>query len=135
MHTRLYDIAIIGGGLAGLALSIQSARAGFRVVLFEKEKYPFHRVCGEYISLESWNFLQELGAPLSDMHLPLIRELLVTSPLGKSIQQSLPLGGFGIRRYIIDRMLADIAKREGVVLLEETKATNAAFSKDPFTVS
>ena len=52
-----YDLAIVGGGLAGLALSIQIAREGYRVILFEKEQYPLHRVCGEYISLESWDFL------------------------------------------------------------------------------
>ena len=32
-----YDVAIIGGGLAGLALSIQLARNNHEVVLFEKE--------------------------------------------------------------------------------------------------
>jgi flavin-dependent dehydrogenase len=31
-----YDLAIIGGGLAGLSLSIQIAKAGYRVILFEK---------------------------------------------------------------------------------------------------
>ena len=46
-----YDLAIIGGGLAGLTLAIQVRRMGHSVILFEKEKYPFHRVCGEYISL------------------------------------------------------------------------------------
>jgi flavin-dependent dehydrogenase len=45
-----YDVAIIGGGLAGLSLSIQLAKKNYSVVLFEKEKYPFHKVCGEYIS-------------------------------------------------------------------------------------
>ena len=30
-----YDVAIIGGGLAGLALSIQMARQNHKVVLFE----------------------------------------------------------------------------------------------------
>ena len=55
-----YDLAIVGGGLAGLSLSIQMAKAGYRVILFEKEQYPFHRVCGEYISLESWDFCKAL---------------------------------------------------------------------------
>ena len=56
-----YDIAIAGGGLAGLSLAIQSAYAGFNVLLLEKEEYPFHKVCGEYISFESWDFLESLG--------------------------------------------------------------------------
>jgi len=58
-----FDIAIIGGGLAGLSLSIQCANAGYRTLLFEKETYPFHKVCGEYISNESFPFLEKLGVP------------------------------------------------------------------------
>src|SRR5215212_1210229 len=110
---KLYDIAITGGGLGGLALSIQSARAGYKTILFEKEQYPFHRVCGEYISLESWNFLEELGLPLSDMNLPVIKRLLVSSPNGNTLQHRLGLGGFGISRYAIDHELAKIACHAG----------------------
>ena len=73
-----YDLAIAGGGLAGLALSIQIAKAGYRVVLFEKEQYPFHRVCGEYISLESWNFLHHLGVDLPSLNVSHIKRLQVS---------------------------------------------------------
>jgi len=85
-----YDVAIAGGGLAGLALSIQLAKAGYSVVLFEKDRYPFHKVCGEYISLESWNFLEELGLPLSDWGLPVIRRVLVSAPDGESKANEVP---------------------------------------------
>src|SRR5476649_2486474 len=105
-----YDVAVAGGGLAGLSLSILLAKAGFRVALFEKETFPFHKVCGEYVSLESWNFLEELGLPLSDWNLPIIRKLLISAPDGGSIEQELPLGGFGISRYKIDAALAAIAR-------------------------
>jgi len=97
-NAKKYDTCIIGGGLAGLALSIQLAKFGHSVALFEKEQFPFHRVCGEYISLESWNFLEELGLPLSDLKLPVITKLVVTAPNGNRLQQVLPLGGFGISR-------------------------------------
>lgn len=123
----VYDVAIIGGGLAGLSLSIQLAKAGFEVILFEKEKYPFHRVCGEYISLESWNFLENLGYPLSDIDLPIIKNLVVSAPNGKYIEQPLPLGGFGISRYKIDQEMAALAKLNGVNLLEGKKVTNVEF--------
>ncbi len=59
-----YDVAIVGGGLAGLSLSILLSKKGYQVILFEKEKYPFHKVCGEYISMESWNFIESLGLNL-----------------------------------------------------------------------
>jgi menaquinone-9 beta-reductase len=130
----LYDIAVIGGGLAGLALAIQSARAGYKVILFEKEQYPFHKVCGEYISLESWDFLEDLGIPLSQMNLPVIRRLIVSAPNGTKTEQPLPLGGFGISRYKLDSMLADIAMAAGVKVMENTKAENIEFSNEFFAV-
>jgi len=133
-ENKLYDVAIVGGGLAGLALSIQSARAGYKTIVFEKEKYPFHKVCGEYISFESWNFLEDLGVPLSQMNLPLIRRLLVTAPNGKELEQDLPLGGFGLSRYTLDAMLADIAKRNGVEIVERTKVEDIKFENEMFNV-
>jgi flavin-dependent dehydrogenase len=54
---NLYEVAIIGGGLAGLINAIQLAKADKKVILFEKQNYPFHRVCGEYISNETRPFL------------------------------------------------------------------------------
>jgi menaquinone-9 beta-reductase len=126
-ETRKYDVAIIGGGLAGLSLSILLARQNHRVCLFEKETYPFHKVCGEYISMESWDFLKNLGVPLDDWKLPQIRQLYVTAPNGKSIREELPLGGFGISRYKLDSFLAGIARQEGVDLLENTKVNNVHF--------
>ncbi len=132
---RLYDVAIVGGGLAGLALSIQCARAGYKTILFEKEKYPFHKVCGEYISFESWNFLEELGVPLSRMHLPVVKKLLVTSPNGKKLEQDLPLGGFGISRYTLDALLAKKASQSGVEVIEETKIINVKFDNGIFNTA
>jgi menaquinone-9 beta-reductase len=129
-----YEIAIIGGGLGGLALGIQCARAGYKTILFEKEQYPFHRVCGEYISLESWNFLEELGLPLSDMNLPVIKRLLVSSPNGNTLQHSLGLGGFGISRYTIDNELAKIARAAGVHLVDGVKVTDVSFDGEHFTL-
>jgi flavin-dependent dehydrogenase len=129
-----YDVVIAGGGLAGLALSIQLARAGYSVVLLEKETYPYHKVCGEYISLESWNFLEELGLPLSDWNLPIIRQLLVSAPDGNSITHELPLGGFGISRYKLDSAMAGIARSAGVDLRESVKVTDMQFEQSTFTV-
>lgn len=52
------DVIIIGGGLAGLVNAICMARAGLDVLLVEKRHYPYHKVCGEYISNEVVPFLQ-----------------------------------------------------------------------------
>ena len=131
---KLYDAAVIGGGLAGLSLAIQLAGQGWSVLLLEKERYPFHRVCGEYISLESWDFLERLGYPLSSMQLPVIKKLIVSAPNGNSITQALPQGGFGISRYKIDRELAALAVQKGVHLQEGITVRAVHFSHSYSTI-
>ncbi len=126
--THTSDIAIIGGGLAGLCAAIQAAKAGFSVALFEKETYPFHRVCGEYISLESWQFLERLGLPLSTLALPQITRLSLSAPNGNTFTQPLPLGGFGISRHRIDHLLSSLATSLGVQLFTNTKVSNVEFN-------
>jgi flavin-dependent dehydrogenase len=125
-----YDVAIIGGGLAGLALSIQLADKGYSVILFEKEKYPYHKVCGEYLSLESRGFLQRLGVPVNELHLPVIHTLFLTAPNGRSFRTRLPLGGIGISRHLLDHSLAELARRRGVTLCEETRVEQVSSTED-----
>ena len=129
-----YDTCIIGGGLAGLALSIQLAKFGHTVALFEKEQYPFHKVCGEYISLESWDFIESLGLPLHEMQLPIIKNLVVTAPNGNKLEQALPLGGFGISRYKLDAALKEIAVANKVRLFENCKVNGVTFFNNEFHV-
>ncbi len=129
-----FDLGIIGGGLAGLSLSILMAKAGYKVILFEKEKYPFHRVCGEYISLESRRFIESLGVNLSNLDLPIITKLIVSSPNGNFIKSKLDMGGFGISRFFIDNELKKIAVDSGVLLKEKTKANEVVFNDNMFDI-
>ncbi len=135
INEKIYETAIIGGGLAGLTLSISLAKEGFSVILFEKETYPFHKVCGEYISLESWHYLEtEMGVPLQEMDLPIIKKLWVTAPNGKSLYANLDLGGFGISRYTLDNNLKNIAEKIGVTILQNCKVDDVQFANNIFTI-
>lgn len=136
MHSsdHTYDIAIVGGGLAGLTLAIQAVDAGYSVILFEKERYPFHKVCGEYISMESYDFLVRCGVPLATWNLPFISTLQLTDCTGKSFEFALPLGGFGVSRYKLDHTLAAIAKQKGVQLYEQTKVDDVLYQDDFFQI-
>lgn len=134
MNTTHYHVAIIGGGLAGLALAIQAADASYHVVLFEKETYPFHKVCGEYISRESFDFIERLGVPLSTMQLPVIHRLQLSDMAGKLYSFKLPLGGFGISRYCLDNELYQIALQKGVQVFTETKVTGVDFQGSHFSI-
>jgi len=129
-----YDVLVIGGGLAGLALAIQLRSAGYNVIIMEKDNYPRHKVCGEYISTESKPFLQRIGLQLSDMQLPAINTLQVSDTKGLSIHTALPQGGFGISRYKLDAALATLVQQKGGILLTDTKADEVQFADGMFSV-
>lgn len=111
-----YDVALIGGGLAGLAASILLARQSWRVALIEKRHYPFHKVCGEYLAEESLPLLQRLGVPLAQLHLPRISQALFSSPAGTCLRFPLQSGGIGLSRYRLEQILVTQARTDGVAV-------------------
>jgi len=127
-------VIIIGGGLAGLTSAILLNRAGLNVQMFEEKKYPFHRVCGEYISNEVIPFLSandlfptELGpSKITSFHLSAIS--------GKSLKMPLDLGGFGISRYQYDQWLIQKAQREGVELVHK-RVVKVEFQQEGFQIT
>jgi flavin-dependent dehydrogenase len=110
----LTDVLIIGGGLAGLVSSIELARRGFSVTVVERKQYPFHRVCGEYISNEVRPYLESLGLKINELGIKEIQRFCFTSPSGRILETDLDLGGFGISRYKLDFALYELAKKVGV---------------------
>ncbi len=115
-----FDIGIIGGGLAGLSLSIRLAKAGFKTALFERKKYPFHRVCGEYVSMETLPYLKNLGFDPFEQGAVKINRLFVSGTSEISLQSRLDMGGFGLSRYLFDAELAQISQKAGTEIFENT---------------
>jgi len=117
-----YDVVIIGGGIAGLTLSIDLRKRGHHILVIEKGTYPRHKVCGEYISMESYNYLHRTCPALSEFNLPLITQFKLSSTSSQAFQTSLDLGGFGISRYLLEHLLYNEAKTKGVEFMLKCKA-------------
>jgi len=69
----MYDLIVIGGGPAGTAAAISSARTGARVLLLERGRFPRHKVCGEFVSAESLGVLENL---LDSLHANLLEDAI-----------------------------------------------------------
>jgi menaquinone-9 beta-reductase len=130
----LRRVVIIGGGLAGLITAIRLARWGIACLVVEKKNYPFHRVCGEYISNETRFFLQKEGLYPAHLNPPLINQFQLSSTSGKSITLPLEMGGFGISRYAFDHFLYEQAKLAGVEFLLNTEVESISYFNEEFEI-
>ena len=134
MKKDTFEVIVVGGGLAGLISTICLQRAGVDTLLIEKKSYPFHRVCGEYISNEVKPFLEAMDlfphhlkpSTLSRFHLSDIK--------GSTAEVQLPLGGFGVSRFKLDEFLYQQALDAGVNVKTKTEVSDITFEEDEFSV-
>lgn len=133
MKTHTTDIIIIGGGLAGLVSAIHLSKSGLSVTLIEKNSYPKHKVCGEYISNEVLPYLQQLGSDPLTVGAKKINRFLLSTTRGKTIETKLPLGGFGISRYTLDHFLLQNVLNNNGIVMQDT-VSDVRFKDDRFTV-
>ncbi len=129
------NAVIIGGGLAGLVAAIQLARHGVSCLVIEKNQYPAHKVCGEYVSNEAIPFLNSVNLlPGHFDRFPKIEKFLLSDFTGRTVELGLDPGGFGISRYCFDQHLYDVARLEGVQFLLNTTAGDVRLHENHFVV-
>ena len=133
MNKQFLDVIIIGGGLAGLCNAIHLSKLGKKVLLIEKNEYPKHKVCGEYISNEVLPYLDFFEVNPFDFGAVRINKFQLSTTKSNIISAKLPLGGFGISRYTLDLVLSEKAKENGVMILQDT-VLDVTFLKDFFQV-
>ncbi len=128
------SVIIVGGGLAGLICANCLADKAVSVILIEKKTYPFHRVCGEYVSNETLPFLKSNGLFPQELSIPQINRFQLTSVNGHEALLPLDLGGFGISRYTFDHFLYQTALNRGVNFILNTEVENIQFTDEQFQV-
>lgn len=128
------EVLIIGGGLAGLTAAIHLSKIGLQVTVIEKNEFPKHKVCGEYISNEVLPYLNWLDLNIADLNPTNITKLEFSAASGKTIKSTLPLGGFGISRFALDEYLYKKALENGCTILEDN-VENIVFENNQFIVT
>lgn len=113
------DVAVVGGGPAGLATSIHCARAGLRTVLYDGRRPPIDKACGEGILAPGLAALERLGilpGELSGRPITGVRYRCEWPEI--EVEGSFPAGftGLGVRRTTLHAILVSEAESAGVDL-------------------
>lgn len=117
------DVAIAGAGPAGALAAAILATAGLRVSVFDRARFPRHKLCGDTLNpgaLEVIRRHADVAMLLANSD-P-IDGMLLTGPGGVRVRGEYGTGvtGRSITRKILDQWLIDRAVEAGATLHEET---------------
>jgi len=107
---RRVETVIIGGGPAGAATACSLASMGREAVLVERASAPHHKVCGEFLSIETQAQLHRLGVdPIALGAVPIDHVAVYSSARG--VTADLPFRALSLSRYWLDQALLRRAAR------------------------
>jgi len=143
-QTKLYDVAIIGGGPGGSTLGTLLAKKKLDVVLFEKEAFPrfcigesllpysmdVFRESGIFETLNSGKYLKKYGARFVDCESN--EEVHFNFENGVESSQNF---AFEVPREEFDQDLLEWAIQQGVKVFQPEKVVNLEFLKNHVEVS
>ncbi|MBU5442983.1 NAD(P)/FAD-dependent oxidoreductase [Paenibacillus sp. MSJ-34] len=132
-----YDIAILGGGVAGASMAAALASRGWRTLLIERHVFPRHKVCGEFLSPESARSLVSLGldAPVESLRPAVMNRVKLIAPGECELDIPLPAPAFGVSRFALDHKLHQVAREHGAEVRTGTTVVSVSPDERGFRIS
>jgi flavin-dependent dehydrogenase len=106
------EVLIVGGGPAGAATAYWLARSGCDVMVLERASGPRHKVCGEFLSIETQAHLSRLGVDPAALGAVPVDELTLYAGTRPGTV-ALPFRALSLSRYCLDEALLQQASRHG----------------------
>jgi len=129
-----WDAIVAGAGPAGAATALLLARAGARILLLDRARFPRHKPCSEYLSPGTTALLARLGngvlAAVEGASPARISGMKVVAPGGAAMCGR--FGGapsFALPRATFDAILLRAAERAGAVVRESTTVEDLVWDR------
>jgi flavin-dependent dehydrogenase len=136
---RCADVLIVGGGPAGSSLAFNLARAGVRVVVLDRARFPRPKPCAEYLSPQASRVLADMGVldKVERSGAAQLAGMVIRSPSGTCVVgefEGCSIKGFrdrglSVQREILDAIVLDGARTAGADVREGVRVVD--LERDP----
>ena len=120
---KVYDVIVIGAGPAGSEIACQLAKAGFEIIVLEKNLLNREKPCGGGLQVRE---IVEFGPPPAEVIEREIHNMRLVSPKSRLLQIDITEAGIcpvTVRRSAYDQYLQKRAKKAGALFHAQTKVT------------
>lgn len=130
---QIRDVVIVGAGIAGSCLAKMMADCGWDTVLIDRQSFPRHKVCGEFLSPESRRILHAAGLKeaVQALQPSRIKSARLMLPRSEGIEVELPGAALGVSRFALDQALHEAAVRSGAEVRTGTAVLSLSASEEP----
>jgi len=126
-----WDVIVAGAGPAGSATALLLARAGARVLLLDRARFPRDKPCSEYLSPESTRVLERLGNGVLEAVIAAaparLRGMKVVAPSGAGVVGRFETFSFALPRSTFDTILRNAAEAAGAEVREGVKVEELVY--------
>jgi len=125
-----YDVIVCGGGPAGSTTAFYAAKAGMKVLLLDKSKFPRDKACGGLLTARLFDELPELEKYIKPIIECPSRDVNLYSPSMKyQIDYEFPVGTpWNITRTVFDNAVLEAARDVGAEVMTQTRIKDYEFN-------